>query len=273
MFSKKILSCVQVYYEKEDKLQLTDHLRSEHQAEDGLDYLMAGCLMNEDERKAIVNVIQDREPHYVGAEQPADTAAAEEEEEHKEADTSDLSISALVPETTLQEVETGEAMEQDGAGREEGECSPPTLEESNKHVVEFPCPECDLSFNLKIRLNRHLKNHAKRREMAGMLKLVKTESLQETPSKTPSKTSSQIGKSMGNRGPPKNYIEPPPGTGYACPGCDKRFKGKTAMERHFEDIHEPGEYPCKGCGRIFSSKNKVSSHYSRNCKGRQRLSI
>ena len=94
---------MQVYYEKEDKLQLTDHLRSEHQAEDGLEYLMAGCLMNEDERRAIVNVIQDREPHYVGAEQPADTAAAEEEEQ-KEADTSDLSISALVPETTLQEV-------------------------------------------------------------------------------------------------------------------------------------------------------------------------
>ena len=33
-------------------------------------------------------------------------------------------------------------------------------EERIQYVVEFPCPECDRSFNLRIKLNRHLKKHA-----------------------------------------------------------------------------------------------------------------
>ena len=57
-----------------------------------------------------------------------------------------------------------------------------------------------------------------------------------------------------------------PGTGHICRLCSKEFPGNGAMRRHFEDIHDPGEYPCKGCGKMFTSRNKVSSHYSRNCK-------
>ena len=37
--------------------------------------------------------------------------------------------------------------------------------------------------------------------------------------------------------------------------------------RHFEDLHQPGEFPCPGdeklCGKVFTSRNKMSSHYSR----------
>ena len=59
-----------------------------------------------------------------------------------------------------------------------------------------------------------------------------------------------------------------PGDGTTCPLCQKEFTSNAPMKRHFEDIHQPGEYPCKGCNKVFSSKNKVSSHYSRNCKRR-----
>ena len=43
---------------------------------------------------------------------------------------------------------------------------------------------------------------------------------------------------------------------------------KTALLcRHFEDLHQPGEFPCPGderiCGKVFTSRNKMSSHYSR----------
>ena len=64
-----------------------------------------------------------------------------------------------------------------------------------------------------------------------------------------------------------------PGDGKDCPICDKNFTNNISMRRHFEDIHCPGEYPCRGCGRVFTSKNKVSSHYSRNCKSRDRRSL
>jgi len=58
-----------------------------------------------------------------------------------------------------------------------------------------------------------------------------------------------------------------PGTGTTCPLCGKQFPKNGPMRRHFEDIHQPGEYPCpgEGCGKVFTSKNKMSSHRSRNC--------
>jgi len=165
-----------------------------------------------------------------------------------------LSVSALIPETTLEEG-SGSDIEVDN--RQMGEASPPNAADVEKAPVEFKCPDCDLSFNLKIRLNRHLKLHDKKNQGSPMLKIVKTES--GTPGKV--------------RAPPRNYIEPKEGTGHPCGDCGKRFNSKNAMMRHFEDIHQPGEYPCRGCGRIFSSKNKCSSHYSRNCKNRTRTSI
>ena len=90
--------------------------------------------------------------------------------------------------------------------------------------------------------------------------------------------------------------------GTSCPLCGKQFPKNGPMRRHFEDIHQPGEYPCpgEGCGKVqhiswelklqfymrynlamwqckchnvsvtnvsqvFTSKNKMSSHRSRNC--------
>ena len=203
------------------------------------------------------------------------TEENKDEEAGSRSDDSSVSLSALVPETTLQETE-GEPGEEgevssvlSTSARARGECSPPRAQE--KIPVEFPCPECSLSFNLKIRLNRHLKNHAKKREMMSTMMSVKAESM--SPTKTPtSKTISVKTESTSKKSrAPKNHIEPPPGEGVACPDCGKRFRSRGPMLRHFEDLHQPGEYPCRGCGRVFTSKNKVSSHFSRNCKSRMSL--
>ena len=192
-------------------------------------------------------------------------------------DDSTVSLSALVPETTLQEAEgepgevTSEVTSLSTSARARGECSPPRAEE--KIPVEFPCPECSLSFNLKIRLNRHLKNHAKKREMMSTMIQVKAESMSPSKLKTPTSKKISVKAESTSKKPraPKNHIEPPPGEGVACPDCGKRFRSRGPMLRHFEDLHQPGEYPCRGCGRVFTSKNKVSSHFSRNCKSRMSL--
>ena len=49
-----------------------------------------------------------------------------------------------------------------------------------------------------------------------------------------------------------------------------QFKDRHSLNwhcRHFEDLHQPGEFPCPGdesiCGKVFTSRNKMSSHYSR----------
>jgi hypothetical protein len=84
-----------------------------------------------------------------------------------------------------------------------------------------------------------------------------------------------------SRTPHKEVAAPDmdPGGGTTCLLCAKEFPKNGPMRRHFEDIHQPGEYPCPGpgCGKVlalsrslhppqvFTSKNKMSSHRSRNC--------
>ena len=60
--------------------------------------------------------------------------------------------SLLTPETTLEE---------EDSGVEETEVFPPRSRQKN--AIQFPCTECGLSFNLKIRLNRHLKLHSNKK--------------------------------------------------------------------------------------------------------------
>ena len=246
------LCSAKIFYGQNDQERLRDHLRSEHSIDTGLDYLVAGCLMNDEEREAIVNVVKDRE---VGA----DTDESLEEDVVKEEPEKDVakievgdvvSLADLVPETTLQE------------GSEDslqfGEASPPRAEE--RPVVEFPCPDCHLTFKLKVKLNRHLKSHVKKEEM-------KTELLC---SKPVVKSERRTPKKQG----PRVWVPAHENDGVACPECNKRFRSRGPMQRHYEDIHQPGEFPCRGCNKMFSSKNKMSSHYSRHCNpNRRKLSI
>ena len=47
------ISAPKVPYKSEDKSKLVAHLKNEHGASQGLDYLMAGCTMSKEERIAI----------------------------------------------------------------------------------------------------------------------------------------------------------------------------------------------------------------------------
>jgi len=267
-----------VYYRNDDQLQLLDHLRSEHNVEADINFIVGGCLMNGAEREAVFNVVKDREPNVDRSKGPIEADTSSEDistvsdiaigapevvntntsnDDNDESGASDLSVSQLlVPETTLQE---GTELL-----REVGECSPPTIEDAMKAVVEFPCPECDRTFDLKIKLNRHLKLHTKKNDAKAMLFTTPVMKVKSEPGST--STPYSAGKRQ-----PKNHIEPPEGEGFPCPDCGKRFTKKTAMLRHQEDLHQPGEFPCRGCGKMFSSKNKLSSHYSRNCKKRETM--
>ena len=245
------LCSARILYGQNEQEILRDHLRSEHSVETGENYLIAGCLMNLEEREAIVNVVKDRE---LGVDMDEDVAKEVPEEDAGTIEVGDIvSLAALVPETTLQEGPEGPE-----DSLQFGNASPPRAEE--RPVVEFPCPDCHLSFKLKIKLNRHLKSHVKKEEMKAELSRSKpvVKSERETPRK------------QG----PRVWIPAHDNDGVACPECNKRFKSKGPMQRHFEDIHQPGEFPCRGCGKMFTSKNKMSSHYSRHCNpNRRKLSL
>jgi len=248
-----------IYYEKADKSKMMAHMNSEHNAFFGMDFLLAGCIMNDDERVAIVNVVKDREPAHLEPE----SAPSEDENltlennelildnEYEECEENEVNISALTPETTLQE-DTDIGVEMKSDEPEEG-VSPPRMTE--RAIIEFPCPECPMTFNLKIRLNRHLKLHSKK-------DLFKSEIVESKKEKIKIlKTELMLKQKQG----PRVWMPAHGEDGVPCTECGKRFKTRGPMLRHFEDIHQSGEFPCKGCGKMFSSKNKMSSHFSRHC--------
>jgi len=268
------LCSASIVYSQDDQARLLDHLRSEHSAESGEFYLIAGCLMNPEEREAIVNVVKNREPagydespQNVTDDSLVDDIAEENAEDGLEL--SDVvSLSSLVPETTLQEgpeigLQFGEASPpRSEVGLQFGEASPPRSNE--RPVVEFPCPECSLSFKLKIKLNRHLKrNHSEK---------VKSKEVKSEPTLPQPKVKTE--KETPRKQGPRVWVPKHETDGVACPDCGKRFRSNGPMQRHFEDIHQPGEYPCRGCSKMFSSRNKMSSHYSRHCNpNRRKLSV
>ena len=52
------ISAPKVPYKSEDKSKLVAHLKTEHGASQGMDYLMAGCTMSKEERIAIQVKVQ-----------------------------------------------------------------------------------------------------------------------------------------------------------------------------------------------------------------------
>ena len=263
------LCSARISYQRDDTTSLVDHLRSEHNADSGEDYLIAGCLMNPEEREAIVNVVKDRQPAQPVSEGEDDVPMEPDEKpdevpvlveaEHNLEVERVVSLASLVPETTLQE--GCEDVQPGLLGF--GEASPPRLE-AGRGLVEFPCPECSRSFSLKIKLNRHMKLHAKKEE-------VKSSGLTITKIKTEVKTERETPRKVQG---PRVWVPSTENEGVPCGDCGKRFRTRPAMMRHFEDIHQPGEFPCRGCGKMFSSRNKQSSHYSRHCNpNRRKLSV
>jgi len=254
-----------IYYEKSDKSMLLSHMNSEHNAFFGNEFLLAGCIMNDDERMAIVNVVKDREPSYLqqpSAEEPqtdAEDVTLENNEliiENDDDDENELYITALTPETTLQEIDTTVEVTPHTEEEDQG-VSPPRMNE--KLPIEFPCPECPLTFNLKIRLNRHVKLHDKRDKVISEMAEAKKEVIKAK--------KVVVKKELGSKTKQGARVWTPAEgeKGVPCSECGKLFKSRGPMLRHFEDIHQSGEYPCKGCGKMFSSKNKMSSHFSRHC--------
>ena len=50
-----------VAYSKDDRTRFNNHMNIEHGISHSLSFILAGCLMNEEEREAVANIIEERE--------------------------------------------------------------------------------------------------------------------------------------------------------------------------------------------------------------------
>jgi len=284
-----------VGYKNKDSAKFEKHMNNEHMAYFGIDYLLAGCTMSEEERLAVKDVIKDRiEPD---SESDKNTTLEEDAEEVKPKKVtkkaeikaarfqcSDCPISFTMANNLEEHVARKHPKKKNTKSKDildaidrknaiDGEFSKTmksfktageSLKKTNIATItpkSTSKPSLEkvvkgLSVKKLNSLDVSIKKNGEEVE-------VKRKNLTST-TPVPKKKTVSIKKngdtSVVVAGPDQTA-----GEGTVCPICSKEFPKNGPMRRHFEDIHQPGEFPCSGCQKMFTSKNKMSSHYSRHC--------
>ena len=262
-----------VPFSTRDQSRLLSHLEGEHMAIFGADYLVAGCTMSGQERAAIQKVVKGRQPKLIRL---ASEEGEEEVQVMKEVQVTPMAL--LDPVTTLEEEEgEGGIWVEAVWSQAEGSHSP-----KMKAVPRaLKCSNCEFTCKLQIQMNRHKnlcvikKEGGAKTELSKIWKQklkIKSSSVEYKPSEASRKTLSGKRAAEGvvrNEDEINKKSHALLGKGVPCKECGKEFRDQRTMGRHFEDLHQPGNFPCPGdkriCGKVFSSSNKMSSHYSRNC--------
>jgi len=251
---------VPVYCRDGNFSKLDAHLKLEHKIKRGNNYLLAGCFMNEEERDAVKDVINDK------IEQAFKTTNEPKKEGSVRFRCTHCPISFTMKDNLNEHLLRKHKVK---VTNKSGVKITPVVSSGSKpnNMKRKSLP------NVKFeKVSQQVDEHENEED--------DSDPLTSTPERKKSRRSemkrdlSQKVKVVGKRTSGGGMVAEPdedPGNGLTCPLCQKEFQSNGPMRRHFEDIHQPGEYPCRGCNKVFSSKNKMSSHYSRNCKSRRSL--
>jgi len=267
-----------VSYKNKNSTKFKKHMNEEHKAYHGMEYLLAGCTMSEEERLAVKDVIKDRIEQ--DSESDHNTSLEEEPEEKNKSQESEVKNKFKEPEEKNQS------------------------KENDEKPVRYQCEYCPISYVKSDNLEEHLvKKHPNKKTSSkskvisdsldkknskGKIEKVvqKSQSIKKLKSSDANEKNTEEyeskRKNLTTTTPvPKDKSSKPqiadaaqsPGGGKVCPICSKEFPKNGPMRSHFVDIHQPGEFPCAGCSKVFTSKNKMSSHFSRNCNPNKRKTL
>ena len=239
-----------VPYTRDNVAKFERHMATDHSAYFGMDYLLAGCKMTDDERIAVTDVVKEKEVDTRVTREEVGTRVTREEDDG--------------PVTTLEEGQVpSEAGEEDPLSQTSQQ---PRIRVKEERVQrQFRCNLCPKSFSLSDSLDEHL-----RRKHPGRAKITQTKTLKNKGS-VKVKTQMVIKRKSMSRSRPQPDI--PEGEGFPCGECGRVYKTEAMQKFHYTDVHVQGHFPCKGgCGKIFTSKNKMSSHWSRHCNDKSRRS-
>ena len=237
-----------VPYTKDNMAKFERHMATDHSAYFGMDYLLAGCKMTDDERLAVTDVVREKE---------VDTREARPRGEEEDDG----------PVTTLEEGQvTPVGVEEDPLSSQSSQ-QPRVRVKEERVQRQFRCSHCPKSFSLSDSLDEHL-----RRKHPGRAKITPTGGMKKMKKGAIVKQGQMVikRKSMSR---PRPQPDIPEGEGFPCGECGRVYRTEAMQKFHYTDVHVQGHFPCKGgCGKIFTSKNKMSSHWSRHCNDKSRRS-
>ena len=240
-----------VPYTKDNIAKFERHMATDHSAYFGMDYLLAGCKMTDDERLAVTDVVREKEVDT------REVRSREEEEDEGQV-------------TTLEEgqvpAETAGAVEEDPLSQS---LTRPRVQVKQERVQrQHRCSHCPKSFSLSDSLAEHI-----RRKHPHRAKITPPEGMRVKLRKGATMKQGQVMIQRKSMSRPRQQPDIPEGEGFPCGECGRVYKTEAMQKFHYTDVHVQGHFPCKGgCGKIFTSKNKMSSHWSRHCNDKSRRS-
>merc|ERR1719494_1441378 len=185
--------------------------------------------MSKEERIAIQNVVGGRQPKliHLAPEETDEEADEPEVVEEEEGEGEKLvSIKLLEPETTLDE-------------------SPSRPTTTKTPPREKKCANCGFTCRLQIQMNRHKNLCVKTESKSSLGSKWKLKVKERRKSDEGTNINQRKSLQVSGKKPKKSpYVSP--GKGVPCPECNKEFRNQAVLDRHFEDLHQPGEFPCPG---------------------------
>jgi len=224
-----------LYYSSKDFSKVLAHFKYRHNVSTGNSYLLAGCLMNAEEREAIQEVVSDKCGVSLNIKEPIEEPNVMKPENISSTSLSSLTSYSYGSVTIKKEAAPYEAPSQSKAI---------TISSSSVYSkpMKVPIPRIERpNSNPLVNTNNSYR------------KIVVDN------------------KIMNNRKSGKLIVDvnEEPGRGRICRVCNKEFKNRQTMKFHFENVHKIREFPCQDCGQMFTSKNNYTSHYSRQHRNKQ----
>ena len=249
-----------VPYNPKNPAKFTKHMKSDHSAFFGVEFLLAGCRMTEEERRTVNEVVGEKEvaDHSDEGGDGGDVSEF--------TDWSEPSTEIFFPEATLEE------------GELQADYDVRNIKQEKGSENYYKCDFCLKSFTVRENLVEHVsrkhptkKQINKKKRSQPAASLLKTSSSVKIPRGVQNKNTNLISRKRRSANPRRQQQDIPEGEGFPCRQCGKVFRTENMEKFHYTDVHEQGHFPCKGgCGKIFTSKNKMSSHWSRHCNPRSK---
>jgi len=253
-----------VSYNKDDRKRFDDHMNIEHGAFYNLKFLLAGCLMNDEERNVVAEMIEERQETKSNVNDSEGVAAENGE-----------NLSILDKAFPL-----GKGSSKNSALQLTFPAPVSNIEELD---LKFECSLCKSTFASKRNLGRHMRNVHKKKivsERDSDSQCLKEKENEINDSTEPMIEDVDVNDVLkvkieeGAANNPTNNDELL--NSHKCPLCDGRFTRSSNLDRHINNQHpdtvgDTAVFKCDLCDNAFTKASSLKIHSTMKHKAKEKL--